>query len=61
MNNEPKKKSGGAREGAGRKAGKSVVTMAVCITPEAKAKIQVEAKRQGVSVSAVANAMFLQL
>ena len=61
MNEKPKKKSGGAREGAGRKAGKSVVTIAVCITPEAKAKIQAEAKRQGVSVSAVANALFLQL
>lgn len=59
--NETKKKSGGAREGAGRKAGRSVVTMAVCITPEAKAKIQAEAKRQGVSVSAVANEMILRI
>ena len=59
--NEPKKKSGGAREGAGRKAGRSVTTIAVCVTPEAAEKLKAAAARQGVSRSAVANAMFLQL
>ena len=58
---EPKKKSGGAREGAGRKAGRSVTTIAVCVTPEAAEKLKAAAARQGVSRSAVANAMFLQL
>ena len=61
MSEEPKKKSGGAREGAGRKAGRSVTTIAVCVTPEAAEKLKAEAARQGVSRSAVANALFLQL
>ena len=61
MNDEPKKKSGGAREGAGRKAGRNVTTITFCVTPEALEKLKAEASRQGVSRSAVANALFLQL
>ena len=61
MNDEKKKKSGGAREGAGRKAGRSVTTIAVCVTPEAAEKLKAAAALQGVSRSAVANALFLQL
>ncbi len=61
MSEEPKKKQGGARKGAGRKAGRSVATIAVCVTPEAAEKLKAEAMRQGVSRSAVANALFLRL
>jgi hypothetical protein len=61
MNEEPKKKSGGARDGAGRKAGRNVTTIAVCVTPEAAEKLKAAAARHGVSRSALANAMFLQL
>lgn len=56
-----KNKKGGAREGAGRKPGKSVITVGVCVTPEAAEKLKAEAERLGVSRSAVANALFLRL
>jgi hypothetical protein len=56
-----KETRGGAREGAGRPAGKTRVTIALSISHEANAKLRSIAKKKSASISSVADELFRDL
>ena len=56
-----KENRGGAREGAGRPAGKTRVTIALSISHEANAKLRSVAKKKSASISSVADEAFREL